>query len=322
MPSLSAEPLPPFADLPPAFSAFERSRVFLLPVPYEQTTTYLKGTAGGPAAILRASTQVELYDEVLEAEPFRVGIHTLPPLDVSGPPETLVERLADCVRALPADRLPVVLGGEHTVTVGAARALNQRHSGLGFLVLDAHDDLRDEYEGSSLNHACVSRRLSELGPVVQVGIRSVSPDGRRLARFQHDAGFSPSPSQGEGRGEGSGHSLSHPVLTVTADHVHHRGMPTETILAALPERIYLSVDVDAFDPAYCPGVGTPEPGGLDWYQVTDLAAAVAKARRIIGFDVVEVRPLADQAATEFLAAKLIYRIIGLIARAAGWPALA
>ena len=288
----ASHPLPGFLDVPADFASFEGARVLILPVPYEQTTTYLKGTSGGPAAVLRASTQVEFYDEVLGTEPFRAGIHTLPPLDATGPPEAVINRIAERVASLPADRLVVILGGEHTVALGALKAHRQRHPDLGLLVLDAHDDLREEYAGSRLNHACISRRASELVPVVQVGVRSVC--GERPTK---------PPAM---------------VRTFLAHQIHRTGMPTEAIIKGLPASVYLSVDADVFDPAYCPGVGTPEPGGLDWYQVTDLIAAVAARRRIVGFDVVEVRPLPDQVASEFLAARLAYRAIGLILKAQGW----
>lgn len=276
------------------FADGERARTLVLPVPYEATTSYLAGTAAGPAAILAASAQVELYDEVLGAEIHRTGIHTLPPLDVTGTAAEVIARIQSCVAGLAADRFVLALGGEHTVTVGAARAVRVRQPGVGFLVIDAHDDLRDRYHGSPLNHACVSRRLSELGPVVQVGIRSVSPDGA--------AGV---PG----------------VLTVPAHEVRSGALPLGAILEALPERVYVSIDIDGLDPACCPGVGTPEPGGLDWYQVTDLIAAVAEARRIVAADLVEVRPLPHETRTEFLAAKLLARTIGLVARSAQWPAL-
>jgi agmatinase len=294
------------SDVPAAVRTFERARVLVLPAPYEESTSYLKGTARGPEAILEASQVVENYDDVLGQETWRVGIHVLPALDVSGGPQAVVARLEARIAALPPDRFIVTLGGEHTVTVGALRAAVRRHGPLGLLVFDAHDDLRDAYEGSPLSHACASRRAAELGPVVQVGIRSVSPDGVRIARRLPLSDNPKSRIQ----------NLKYPVLSVPAHEIHHRGMPTAAILAALPERVYLSVDIDAFDPACCPGVGTPEPGGLDWYQVTDLIAAVARSRRIVALDVNEVRPLADTVATEYFAARLIYRTLGGIFRAA------
>lgn len=281
------ETTPPFLDLEPELTDPATAAVAILPVPYDATSTWQKGADRGPAAILHASTQVELYDIETATEPCRHGIATLPPLHVQGPPE----QLADAVEArvgeiLDREQVPVLLGGEHSVSIGAFRAAAARYPNLSILQIDAHGDTRDSYQGSQYNHACVMARARELCPVVQVGIRAV--DAGEVAARDHERVL-----------------YAHTIARAGDGWI-------DRVASLLTEQVYLTIDLDAFDPSLVPATGTPEPGGLDWYQVNALIARVARSSRIVGFDVVELLPLPGQHASEFLAAKLVYRVLAIV----------
>ncbi len=269
---------------------YRTARFAVLPVPYEATTTFAPGTRDGPRAILTASQQVELYDEELRRESFRAGIATLEALepDARGPAEMLT-RVHAAARPIVRDsKFLIGLGGEHSLTSGLVRAVKAGYRDLSVLQVDAHADLRDEYQGTPWSHACVMRRIHELGvPAVGVGIRNYSAEEARFIR-----------------------RADKPIFSARCC----RESPAwiEEVVAQLTQHVYVTIDIDGFDPAYAPGTGTPEPGGLDWYQVADLLAAVARRRRIVAADVMEVRPLPPSTVTEFLAAKLVYRLIGLV----------
>jgi agmatinase len=270
--------------------AYERARAVFLPVPYEKTTTYRKGTGDGPRALVEASKQVEFFDETLEEETFRRGIHTHPGVGGDDPPERFTERLREAAARLVADgKLVGAAGGEHSISLGLVEGHLQRYPGLTVLHFDAHGDLRDSYEGTRYGHGCVMRRVAAHAPIVQVGIRSLSAEEAAFAR--------------EGR-----------VRTYFAYRSRRDPRFVESVLDGLGREVYVSIDLDAFDPSECPGVGTPEPGGLGWYDVVGILERVAAERRIVGFDVVELRPLPDTNHSEFLAAKLCYRLFGLALR--------
>ncbi len=277
-------------DLEPEFSTRETARYALLPIPYERTTTYVKGTARGPEAILEASRQVELFDEVTATEPFRAGIWTAGPVEVdtSEPEEAALDRIECAARSLISEgKLVVGLGGEHTVSVPLIRAHASVYSGLHVLHLDAHADLRDSYGGSRYNHACAMARVWEICPVVSVGVRSLSAE--EYGRIQ---------------GEKLPIFLAHEYVTDQERHAR--------VLHRLGDPVYITIDLDVFDPSVAPAVGTPEPGGLGWYDVLSLLQCVVSNRRVVGVDVVELCPRPGDVTTDFLAAKLIYRILGLL----------
>ena len=278
-----------FGGLPRDEWTWENSRVVFLPVPYDLTTSYLPGARRGPMAILEASTHMELFDEVLERETARIGFCTLDPLEaVASGPEEMVGLIQTFVEpVLQADKFPVVIGGEHTVTIGTVRAVKERYPRLSFLQLDAHADLRVCYEGTPFSHACVGRRLAELGPLVQVGVRSLSLEENLYLKTAPVKSF-------------FWHSLSG-----TPDWV-------EQVCRALSAEVYVTIDLDVLDPAIMPAVGTPEPGGLDWKTLTQFLAHLAREKTVVGFDVVELAPIPGLVAPDFLAAKLIYRFLGSI----------
>jgi agmatinase len=280
-----------FLGLPPDLKPHKPPRAAILPVPYDLTTSYQPGARRGPIAILEASTHLETFDEELGRETWEeVGIETLPAVvpDTSGPAATLerIERVAREV--VDAGRFLIGLGGEHSITPALVRAVRAKHPGLGLLQLDAHADLRSSFEGSPLNHACAMHRVIDEGiPLAQVGIRSLT--GEELALIRELG-----------------------ICTVFAPEAV--GTPVDgwigRVLQALPEDVYVTVDLDAFDPAVMPSTGTPEPGGLDWYRALAVLREVARHKRIVGFDVVELAPTPGNVAPDFLAAKLVYRLLG------------
>jgi agmatinase len=275
-----------FASLDADDSTFERSRVVILPVPYDSTVTARAGTRDGPRAIIEASADMELFDVGLGIEPWKHGIHTLPEVAPhTGSPDAMCARIEEIVgELLDASKFVVTLGGEHTVAAGAVRAHAQRTPGLSVLAFDAHSDMREEYLDSRFNHACTLRRALDVAPVTQVGLRSASVEDAAFIREQGLAFYSPR----EYREAGAADVISH-----------------------LSDDVYITIDLDNFDPSEMSAVGTPEPGGLHWDEVSDLLIAVAQERRIVGFDVTELSPSLGPRSCAQLAAKLTYRLIGL-----------
>ncbi len=279
---------PNFLGLKDAECGYDDSAAVIVPVPYERTVSWGEGTANGPAAILTASDYVELHDEILNEEPWRVGIHTAPPVAVDQPgPEQFLADLESTAGQLFADgKFPVFLGGEHGLTTGPVRAAHAAFDDLTVLQLDAHADLRDTYHGTPWSHACVMRRVMELGvPVVSVGVRAVSPEEAELIHVNDIPVF-----------------WSHRIA--------HGDEWMKTAIKALSDNVYVTFDVDFFDPAIMPSTGTPEPGGGDWHGAMRFLAKVFAHRRVVGMDVVELAPIERLHAPDFVAARLVYRAIG------------
>jgi agmatinase len=257
----------------------------IIPVPYDLTSTWRKGADRGPAALLDASGTIELYDIETASEPWKRGIVTLPPILHDGGPEELAKLVRSAAAAVLArGAVPVVIGGEHSVTIGAIEAAADAFPGVGVLQIDAHGDTRESYEGSTHNHACVMARARERCPIVQVGIRAV--DASELPGLD-------------------------PARVIWAHEIAGRGDRgwMDQVVELLPETVYLTIDLDAFDPSLLPATGTPEPGGLGWYDMNELVRRVARRRRIVGFDVVELLPLPGEHASDFIAAKLVHRVL-------------
>jgi agmatinase len=278
-----------FGGLEDPHAALEHARAVVLPVPYDFTTSYQGGTRLGPAAILAASRNMELWDEEVGAV-YRAGIHTLPELEPTAVgPEAMVDRVEQATEwILAGGRLPAILGGEHSITTGAVRAALRRYPGLSVLQIDAHADMRDTYLDSPFSHACVMRRIRELVPAASVGIRSLSEDEAEYLQ-------------------------AHPV-PMWSTRRYRALRDRSAVLDALTDDVFVTFDVDGLDPSVMPATGTPEPGGLDWYEAVDLLREVAERRRIVGFDVVELAPTQGQTASDFLCARLVYRLIGLALR--------
>ena len=288
---LAWAPAENFLGLPEGDSRLDTAAVVILPVPYEATVSYMGGTRFGPRGILHASRYVELYDHELDSEPYRVGIHTLPELMLSGGgPEAALATLRRAMDTLlETGKFVVMLGGEHSISGPAILSHADRVDGeLSVLQLDAHADLREEYEGSPLSHACVMYRVHDRVRLAPVGIRSLTREEREL---MHRRGIVPI----------WGHEIEHASWV-------------DRVLDQLGDDVYVTVDVDYFDPSVVPATGTPEPGGGSWYPALELLSAVFREKRVVGCDVVEFAPLAGHVASDFLVAKLVYKLIGLYGR--------
>ncbi|MCM2266512.1 MAG: agmatinase [Elusimicrobiales bacterium] len=262
----------------------------VLPVPYEKTVSYGRGTGKGPAAIIAASPQVELWDEEVKAETWRKGIFTVEPVNCALSEAKFFPALEKTVESLLAATraVPFFLGGEHSITQALLPPFLRRHKNLSILHFDAHADLRSAYHGSRHSHACALHPASRTAKVVQIGIRSVGADERQY----HNAGN---------------------VKT----HLMHENLDFKklerTILRELTGTVYITIDVDGFDPSVMPGTGTPQPGGFRWHEALRLFKAVCAAKKVVGVDVVETAPVRGSNITELAAAKLVYRLMGYLA---------
>jgi agmatinase len=281
---------PTFLGLEPRYTDYASARFAVLPVPYEATVSYRGGTRYAPKAILDASEQVELFDEELNGEFFRCGIATADPLasDQSGP-AAMQERVYRAARrVVRGGKFLLTLGGEHGITPALVRAAAGSSRTLSVLQIDAHADLRDRYGNTPFSHASAMRRTLEYADtLVGVGIRNWS---REEHRFMRQAGLQP----------------------VTARECHESDRWLDRVLDTLGDTVYVTIDIDGFDPSVAPGTGTPEPGGLDWYQVTGLLRLLAAEKTIVAADIVEVAPIPGQVVTEFLAARLAYKLIAYV----------
>jgi agmatinase len=264
----------------------ESARVIIVPVPFEKSTSYIKGTAKGPEAILRASQYLELYDEEINMEACQAGIFAIDPLSVSPDAKEMIQIIESSVQPLlKMGKFIVVLGGEHTISYGIVRAIQKVRSEFSVLQFDAHSDLRDTYESSRLSHACVMRRIWEINNrIVQVGIRAQSFEERKF-------------------------KLNQTIPTSYAKDMGS-GNFSEEIIDELAEDVYITFDVDFFDPSLIPSTGTPEPGGFFWNETLIFLRQVFQKKNVIGLDVVELSPIPGLHHPDFTIAKLIYKLIG------------
>ncbi|MGB8346423.1 MAG: agmatinase [Ktedonobacteraceae bacterium] len=263
------------------------ARVTIIPAPMEYSVCYMKGTERGPQAILDASSQMELYDEELNWCPIEVGVFTRPALDYRGMDHaSALQATGEAARAvLQRGQLPLTLGGEHALSAPLIAAAREFFPDLTVVHIDAHGDLRDEYEGTPLSHACIERRVVEMGiPLTEIGIRSISPEEAAFLKTIPDVAI----------------VYAWQLANGTAR------IPWER----LGQHTYVTIDLDALDPAEMPAVGTPEPGGLHWYDLLALFREICQRTHIVGMDVVELCPMAGQTRADFLAAKLVYKLIG------------
>jgi agmatinase len=283
--------LPGFLASELTSSAAADSWFHVIPVPLEQSVSYGAGTGNGPAAILTASQQLEAFDGI--SQPLDLGIHTTAAIDCHTTVESVLARVAErCSIVLADGRLPILLGGEHTVTLGALQAVTQHHTEpVGLFQLDAHADLRDRYEGSRYSHACVARRAHEDldMPLFQFGVRARCLEEERYRR-------------------------EHRIAGLDAVTLRRKGLAALQLPADFPETIYLSLDVDGLDPSVIRATGTPVPGGPGWYDTLAAIEIAIRGRRVAGFDVVELAPRTDDHASSFAAAQLVYAVMGMIER--------
>jgi len=272
-----------FGDLPEEYSTLDSARIVVIPVPYDLTSTWIKGANKGPGAIIEASTHMELYDIETDSEVYKKGIFTSEAKDYQSQPEDMVKTVTNQVRKyLQENKFVVVVGGEHSVSLGPVKAHVKKNADITVLQLDAHSDLRDEYEGSKYNHACVMARIKELCPIVQVGIRSMDSSEKQTLDKNR---------------------------VIFAREISTNKNWIENVLSNLSQNVYITIDLDVFDPSIMPSTGTPEPGGLLWYDVLGLMRTVFENRNVVGFDIVEMCPDERNKAPDFLAAKLIYKLL-------------
>ncbi len=284
-------------------ATYDNAKVVILPIPYEATTTYRRGCEHGPDAILNASQQVEYYDEELDRELWAVGLYTHDAIadtrnaqKVSS--EAMLRVTQETVYKLVADgKFVISLGGEHSITTGVVEAYRQANPGEAFTVVqvDAHGDLRHEYKGSIHNHACVMRRVVDMGlPTLQVGIRSICKEEADLIKEKQ-------------------------LPVFRAREIVAQPDWIDRALASIKtEKVFITIDLDGIDPTLIPGVGTPEPGGLNWYNLLTFIQRLFAAHDVIGCDVMELAPITDSVVSEFTAAKLVYKLVGYRAIAQGW----
>jgi len=275
-----------FAGIAKTFSEFDTSKIVILPIRYDKTSTWIKGADKGPFALLEASCALEWYDIETDTEVYKNGIYIHPPVETEVQVSEMVlnvEKVAD--KLLCEDKFIVGLGGEHSVSIGLVNSFKKKFKNISVLQLDAHADLRDEYENSKFNHACVGKRIMEKCPLVQVGLRSMDISERNV----NDKMF-----------------FAHDIMAKNND------AWIKQVIDSLTDNVYVTIDLDVFDPSIIPATGTPEPGGLGWYQVTRLLKELAKSKKVLGFDVVELCPRETDKVTDFIAAKLVYKFLSYI----------
>jgi agmatinase len=270
----------------PTTTDFEHARVVILPIPLDRTTSYVPGTRNGPHEILVASSHMELWDEETQTDVHSIGIFTLPEMEF---PFASMDEVVREIRRVTAeivnrDKFVFILGGEHSITPAAVAAVAAKFPGVSVLQIDAHADLRDSFMGTPHNHACAMRRTLEFARTTQVGIRSLSPE---------EAAAAPT----------LGTQIFYDFnMRANADWI-------DRVVDSLSEHVYITIDVDGLDPAIMPATGTPEPGGLSWYETLALLRRVIERRTVVGCDVVELSPMPGHVAPNFLCAKLVYKIL-------------
>lgn len=272
-----------FAGVPDQYAVYETAKMVVLPVPYDETSSWIKGSDKGPEALLDASVALEWYDIETQTQVYKKGIFTALPITEKSSPELLCNAVQERVTTYLKDgKFPVTIGGNHTVSIGAIRAAASQYADLTILQMDAHSDLRPSYEGSPLNHACVMYQALQLCPITQVGIRSMCEE--ELGLFKEDRIF-----------------YAHAIAGQTDWQ--------QKALATLSKNVYITIDLDVFDPSVLPSTGTPEPGGLRYYEVLHFLRSVFAQYNVVGFDVVELCPNPNERASDFLAARLMYQLM-------------
>jgi len=265
---------------------YSGSDIIIIPVPYDATSTWMRGAEKGPDAIMEASVNLEFYDIETLSSVHKRGIHTIPPVAVGNSPEELVNEVYNKTDEILSDgKFPVIIGGNHTVSIGSVKAISDHYDDLTVLQLDAHADMRQAYEGSPLNHACAMARITEMVPAVQLGIRSMSED--ELPFVREDRIF-----------------YSHDLF--------HDKTLYKKALDLLTGNVYITIDLDVFDPSLMPSTGTPEPGGPAYYELMHFLKIVAGERNVVGFDVVEMCPSPVNKTPDFVAAKVIYQLLSYV----------
>jgi len=278
-----------FCGLEEKFSSWKNSMIVILPIAYDLTTSYKPGTIDGPKAIIDASRYMEAYDEETEKEVSMSGIHTAGEIrSLKLRPESMIKKVEKKTSLiLDAGKFPVIIGGEHSITLGPVLSCKKKFGNFSVLQLDAHSDMRDVFQGWKYSHGCIAKRITEITDVVQIGIRSLSKDEAEKGHKNLKTFF-------------------------MKDMVKDQRWLKEAIGSLKEEKVYVTIDMDVFDPSIMPSVGTPEPGGMGWYEALMLLKRLSQKKEVIGFDVVELSPMPGNVSPDFLTAKLIYKFLNYI----------
>jgi len=278
-----------FGALEDKISSWKDSRIAILPVAYDLTTSYKPGTINGPKAIIDASRYMEAYDEETEKEISKLGIYTFKEIRSSKlRPEDMIKKAEKKISLmLDADKFPVLIGGEHSITLGPVLSCKKKFGNFSVLQLDAHSDMRDIFQGRKHSHGCIARRITEITDVVQIGIRSLSKEEAEKGHKNLKTFF-------------------------MKDMIKSGKWAKEAIGSLKEKKVYVTIDMDVFDPSIMPSVGTPEPGGMGWYETLALLKRLSRKKEIIGFDAVELAPMPGNVSPDFLAAKLVYKFLNYI----------
>ncbi|WP_124981780.1 agmatinase [Nonlabens xiamenensis] len=272
-----------YAGIDDQYAGLDLASIVLIPVPYDGTSTWQKGADKGPEAFLDASRNMELYDIETDSEVYHHGVFLADPVTENSSPEAMVEAVHQATKKyIKKNKFVTLFGGEHSVSIGSIRAFNEMYENLSVLQIDAHADLRKEYEGSNCNHACAVYEASQHTNLVQVGLRSM--DSIELG-------------------------VNDPEKMFFAHEMVQDDYWQENATEALGENVFITIDLDAFDPSICPSTGTPEPGGLFWYETLDFLKRVFEEKNVVGFDIVELCPNPNEKSSDFLAAKLYYKML-------------
>jgi len=272
-----------YAGIPEAYATSEKSKIVLIPVPYDGTSSWKKGADKGPKAFLEASENMELYDIETDSEVYKQGIYLSQPVTESSSPEAMVEAVTEKVKSyLNRNKFVTLFGGEHSISIGAIRAFSRHYENLTVVQIDAHADLRESYEGSKCNHACALYEANQTTNLIQVGIRSMDQSEKSVMNFDN---------------------------VFFAHEIESDDYWIEQAVERMTDTVYITIDLDGFDPSLFPATGTPEPGGLFWYETLRFLKEVFKEKNVVGFDLVELCPSPALYASDFLAAKLYYKML-------------
>ena len=272
-----------YAGIPDEYAKLEASKIVLIPVPYDGTSTWQKGADKGPKAFLEASENMELYDIETDSEVYKNGIYLTEPVTLNATPETMVDAVhQETKKYINKNKFVTIIGGEHSVSIGTIRAFNEVFQNLTVLHIDAHADLRKSYEGSACNHACAVYEASQNTNLIQVGIRSMDVQEKSVMDFDQ---------------------------TYFAHEMATDDTWMDSAIDKMTNNVFITFDLDAFDPSILPSTGTPEPGGLLWYETLEFLKEVFKEKNVVGFDIVELCPNENEKSSDFLAAKLYYKML-------------
>jgi len=275
-----------YAGIPDEYASFENSKIVLIPVPYDGTSTWIKGADKGPDAFLEASENMEIYDIETDSEVYKKGVFLANPVTENSSPEKMVDAVHKVASEyIKKGKFVTLFGGEHSVSIGSIRAFRENFENLTVLQFDAHSDLRPEYEGSKCSHACAVHEAQHTTNLVQVGIRSMDTVEKPFLKKEN---------------------------CFFADEIHHSPEWMQKALEKITGNVFITIDLDVFDSSIMPSTGTPEPGGLNWYQVVDFIRLVVKNKNVVGFDIMELCPNKSNKGPDFLAAKLYYKILSLV----------